>query len=132
MVGIVTLLSNCFASNSAAWNDTSSNSSGNTWPAQQPPNGSWLGWGADVYNNHWASKDTIIDVDNVGSMELTCSMFYDPGVSATPYVEGNLVYYPTWSMNPLPFQDPLSRCRQDDKNAHCSLDSKSSHDLEAC
>jgi outer membrane protein assembly factor BamB len=68
-------------------------------PASQPPpsqTGNWLGWGGDVYNNHWASSDAIIDTSNVGSLVQTCNKKYDPGVSAAPLVVDGVAYYPTW------------------------------------
>jgi outer membrane protein assembly factor BamB len=69
-------------------------------PASQPPpsqTGNWLGWGADVYNNHWASSDALVDSSNVGSLVLVCQKHYDPGVSASPLVKDGIAYYPTWS-----------------------------------
>lgn len=29
-------------------------------------------------------------------MQQTCNITYDQGVSATPVLEGNIAYYPTW------------------------------------
>ena len=72
----------------------------NQIPASQPPpseTGNWLGWGGDVYNNHWASSDAVIDSSNVGSLSLVCQKKYSPGVSAAPLVIDGIAYFPTWS-----------------------------------
>ena len=69
-------------------------------PASQPPpsqTGNWLGWGGDVYNNHWASSDAVVDTSNVASLVPVCQKKYDPGVSAAPLVVHGIAYYPTWS-----------------------------------
>jgi outer membrane protein assembly factor BamB len=70
-------------------------------PASQPPpsrSGAWLGWGADVYNNHWASTDATVSTANVGQLALHCAKHYDPtGVSAAPLVADGIAYYPTWT-----------------------------------
>jgi outer membrane protein assembly factor BamB len=68
-------------------------------PASQPPpsqTGNWLGWGGDVYNNHWASSDALVDSSNVASLVPVCQKKYDPGVSAAPLVVDGIAYYPTW------------------------------------
>lgn len=72
----------------------------NQIPSSQPPpsqTGNWLGWGGDVYNNHWGSSDAIVDSENAGSLSLVCQKKYDPGVSAAPLVVDGIAYYPTWS-----------------------------------
>ncbi|KAF2799759.1 Quino protein alcohol dehydrogenase-like protein [Melanomma pulvis-pyrius CBS 109.77] len=69
-------------------------------PASQPPpskKGNWLGWGGDIYNNHWASSDAVVDTSNAGSLVPVCQKAYDPGVSAAPLVEDGVAYYPTWN-----------------------------------
>jgi outer membrane protein assembly factor BamB len=69
-------------------------------PASQPPpskEGNWLGWGGDIYNNHWTSSDAVIDTSNVGSLVPVYQKAYDPGVSAAPLVENGIAYYPTWN-----------------------------------
>ncbi|KAF2115636.1 quinon protein alcohol dehydrogenase-like superfamily [Lophiotrema nucula] len=69
-------------------------------PALQPPpskKGNWLGYGADIYNNHWASSDAVIDTSNVESLVPVCQKKYDPGVSAAPLIEDGIAYYPTWN-----------------------------------
>lgn len=90
----------CCASSVLEREDHSLNSTGidtSQLSEEQPPNGGWLGWGADVYNNRWAAPDARINVGNAASLNLTCSLFYSPGVSANPYVDGDTVYYPAWS-----------------------------------
>ena len=49
-----------------------------------------------MYNNRWQPSSGI-DSSNVMSMKESCSMDYHRGVSATPVVEGDMVYYPTWN-----------------------------------
>ncbi|KAF4615550.1 hypothetical protein G7Y89_g15310 [Cudoniella acicularis] len=69
-------------------------------PSSQPPpsnTGNWLGWGADVYNNRWASPDAIIDTSNVVSLTQVCHKNYTPGVSAAPLIQDGIAYFPTWS-----------------------------------
>lgn len=58
--------------------------------------GDWLGWGADIYNNRWASASAQVDASNVGSLHSTCVKEYDGGVSAAPLVVNGISYYPTW------------------------------------
>ncbi|KAF8867399.1 Quino protein alcohol dehydrogenase-like protein [Acephala macrosclerotiorum] len=72
----------------------------NQIPASQPPpsqTGNWLGWGGDVYNNHWASSDAVVDSSNVASLALACQKKYNPGVSAAPLVVDGIAYFPTWN-----------------------------------
>ncbi|KAH8883043.1 Quino protein alcohol dehydrogenase-like protein [Thozetella sp. PMI_491] len=69
-------------------------------PASQPPpsrDGKWLGFGADVYNNRWASSDGLVDASNVHNLTRACTQHYDPGTSAAPLIEGGIAYYPTWN-----------------------------------
>lgn len=69
-------------------------------PASQPPpsqSGNWLGWGGDIYNNHWASSDAVMDSSNYKSLALACQKPYDAGVSAIPLVTDGIAYFPTWS-----------------------------------
>ena len=56
----------------------------------------WSGWGANYYNNRWASQDTRVSSSNIQSLAAHCKISYPIGVSATPVVSGNAVYYPTW------------------------------------
>ncbi|CZR58323.1 uncharacterized protein PAC_08215 [Phialocephala subalpina] len=72
----------------------------NQIPASQPPpiqTGNWLGWGGNVYNNHWASSDAIVNSSNVASFALACQGGYNPGVSAAPLVVDGIAYFPTWN-----------------------------------
>ena len=64
-------------------------------PHVQPKAGTWLGWGADVYNNRWASDDSTISSASVSSLRPVCELQYSLGVSAAPLVENNMAYYPT-------------------------------------
>jgi outer membrane protein assembly factor BamB len=65
----------------------------------QPPTsdkGSWLGFGGNIYNNHWASGDATADTDNIGTLNSVCQKTYQSGVSAAPLVENGIAYLPTW------------------------------------
>ncbi|KAH8900653.1 Quino protein alcohol dehydrogenase-like protein [Thozetella sp. PMI_491] len=68
-------------------------------PNPAPDHGdSWSGWGGSSLNNRWASANTDIFSSNVASLSSHCKISYGPGgVSATPVVNGNFVYFPTWS-----------------------------------
>ncbi|KAL8793209.1 MAG: hypothetical protein Q9195_004145 [Heterodermia aff. obscurata] len=59
--------------------------------------GSWLGWGANVYNNRLAASDTIVDASNVASLDSICKEIYPIGESAPPLVIDGVAYYPTWN-----------------------------------
>lgn len=59
--------------------------------------GSWLGWGANVYNNRWAASDAEIDSSNLASLHPVCKLQYKPGESAPPLVVHGVAYYPTWN-----------------------------------
>jgi outer membrane protein assembly factor BamB len=67
--------------------------------AQSPPSkhGNWLGWGGNIYNNHWAGSDAMLDTNNVGTLQPVCQKEYETGVSAAPLVEEGVAYYPTWN-----------------------------------
>lgn len=64
---------------------------------QSPRSDYWNGWGGNIYNNRWNPNDTAIDIARVTSLQRSCSIEYDGGVSATPTVDGDVVYYPTYS-----------------------------------
>jgi outer membrane protein assembly factor BamB len=63
-------------------------------PAQPPNNDHWSGWGGNIYNNRWA-PNTEINSTTVGQVVQNCKFDYPLGVSATPVVLNNIVYYPT-------------------------------------
>ena len=48
--------------------------------------GSWLGWGANIYNNRLAASDAIVDASNVASLNSICKKVYPIGESAPPLV----------------------------------------------
>ncbi|GJN78730.1 hypothetical protein PLIIFM63780_002239 [Purpureocillium lilacinum] len=56
----------------------------------------WSGWGGNVFNNRWASKDVKVSARDVHMLSQQCRMDHPHGVSATPVVQDNIVYYPTW------------------------------------
>jgi outer membrane protein assembly factor BamB len=57
----------------------------------------WSGWGANYYNNRWASQNGEISSSSINSLAKHCQVSYPGGVSATPVVSGDTVYYPTWN-----------------------------------
>jgi outer membrane protein assembly factor BamB len=56
----------------------------------------WSGWGANYYNNRWASANTAVSSSSITSLTPYCKIPYPIGVSATPVVSGDIVFYPTW------------------------------------
>lgn len=66
---------------------------------QMRPNspGTWLGWGAGIYNNRQASSDARVNSVNVASLRQTCQEHYANGESTPPLVVDGIAYYPTWS-----------------------------------
>ena len=58
---------------------------------------SWLGWGANIYNNRWAASDAQVDASNVASLQSVCKLEYTIGESAPALVVHGIAYYPTWS-----------------------------------
>jgi outer membrane protein assembly factor BamB len=67
-------------------------------PSQPPPSekGSWLGYGGNIYNNHRAASDAVLNTTNVRSLVPVCQKTYEPGISAAPLVKHGIAYYPTW------------------------------------
>jgi outer membrane protein assembly factor BamB len=57
----------------------------------------WSGWGGNIFNNRWASKDVYLSLQAIQELSTKCQVDHHIGVSATPVVVGNIVYYPTWS-----------------------------------
>ena len=64
--------------------------------SQPPPGGNWLGFGADVYNNHWAGSDSLVSIANVKTLTSVCRKTYEPGLSAAPLIEDGIAYYNTF------------------------------------
>lgn len=61
------------------------------------PDDEWTGWGGNIYNNRWSANNSEISSSNAASLAPQCQYSYHLGVSATPTVIGDMVYYPTWS-----------------------------------
>ncbi|KAF2855501.1 Quino protein alcohol dehydrogenase-like protein [Plenodomus tracheiphilus IPT5] len=59
--------------------------------------GSWLGFGGNIYNNHWAGSDAAVNTANIDTLRPFCEKEYGIGVSAAPLVEDGVAYYPTWN-----------------------------------
>ncbi|KAI7514035.1 hypothetical protein KC347_g1004 [Hortaea werneckii] len=57
----------------------------------------WQGWGGNVLNNHWAAPNAHVDSAAAKSLAQHCKLDYTGGVSATPTVEGDIVYFPAWN-----------------------------------
>jgi hypothetical protein len=66
-------------------------------PSPQSLGSVWSGWGGNIYNNRWASTNSALNSSNAVSFTQKCHFNYSLGVSATPTVNGEIVYYPTWS-----------------------------------
>jgi hypothetical protein len=65
-------------------------------PAQPPNNNDeWTGWGGNIYNNRWNSKNTKLNSTNVDKLVQNCRFEYPVGVSATPVILNYTAYYPT-------------------------------------
>ncbi|CAO1600555.1 hypothetical protein XANCAGTX0491_004238 [Xanthoria calcicola] len=58
--------------------------------------GTWLGWGAGIYNDRRASADARVNSVNVASLHQTCQKVYLKGESTPPLVVDGTAYYPTW------------------------------------
>lgn len=74
---------------------------GQLGPVYQSPqneaNPYWNGWGGNIYNNRWNPGATAFNTTSARLLSKTCGIMYHRGVSATPVVEGDIAYYPTWS-----------------------------------
>jgi len=57
----------------------------------------WSGWGGNYYNNRWALGNTAVSSSSITSLAPHCRIPYPVGVSATPVVSGDIVFYPTWN-----------------------------------
>ncbi|KAK4978314.1 hypothetical protein LTR66_004505 [Elasticomyces elasticus] len=62
-----------------------------------PESPDWSGWGGNIYNNRWASKNSEISSSSVQSLVQHCKISYALGVSATPTLHSEIAYYPTWN-----------------------------------
>ena len=58
-------------------------------------NGSWLGWGGNIFNNRLAAPDTTVNAINAATLEPRCRKEYAIGVSAAPLVVQGVAYFPT-------------------------------------
>jgi outer membrane protein assembly factor BamB len=67
-------------------------------PLTYPPNNQeWSGWGANIYNNRWASANTAINSTNINALQQHCHLSFYWGVSATPVIASTIAYFPTWN-----------------------------------
>lgn len=57
----------------------------------------WSGWGGNIFNNRMASQDVQLSSHAVQKLSTQCRVDHHIGVSATPVVLDDIVYYPTWS-----------------------------------
>ena len=55
----------------------------------------WNGWGGDLSNSRRAHR-SFLDSSNANSVKVQCKIEYTNGVSATPTIDGDIAYYPTW------------------------------------
>lgn len=56
----------------------------------------WTGWGGNIHNNRWASRNKFISSSNILSLVNHCTLEFPIGVSATPVISKDIVYFPTW------------------------------------
>ena len=56
----------------------------------------WSGWGGNSNNNRWAAQNNIISSRNILSAVDHCNLSFPIGVSATPTILEDIVYFPTW------------------------------------
>jgi outer membrane protein assembly factor BamB len=57
----------------------------------------WSGWGGNVHNNRWAADNHVVKGSTIASLTQHCRLVYPQGTSATPVVDGEIVYYPTYN-----------------------------------
>ncbi|THW05552.1 hypothetical protein D6D26_02081 [Aureobasidium pullulans] len=57
----------------------------------------WLGWGANIFNNRWATSNSSISHSNAGTLHESCFVQFPNGVSAPPATSGDMAYFPTWN-----------------------------------
>jgi outer membrane protein assembly factor BamB len=57
----------------------------------------WSGWGANYYNNRWASDNQVINSTTISNVTQHCKLEYPTGVSATPVIQNTTAFYPTWN-----------------------------------
>lgn len=56
----------------------------------------WSGWGANIFNNRWATSESAIRSSNAGTLRESCRLQFPAGVSAPPAILGDIAYFPTW------------------------------------
>lgn len=56
----------------------------------------WSGWGGNNCNNRYAATNEFINSSSISSLTQHCKLDYPDGVSATPSIIGNQVFFPTW------------------------------------
>lgn len=71
----------------------------------------WAGYGGGPLNQRWASQNRDISSFNIRTLSDHCQPVQYPGggISATPVVSGNAVYYPTWGGTLVAFD--YTKCR---------------------
>ncbi|KAF2659366.1 Quino protein alcohol dehydrogenase-like protein [Lophiostoma macrostomum CBS 122681] len=57
----------------------------------------WTGWGGNRHNNRWAAHNHDISSSNILSPADHCNVSFPVGVSATPVILEDVVYFPTWN-----------------------------------
>lgn len=90
VVAVVALL----VARAACYSAASEHRAGNRAP--QSLCSDWSGWGGNIYNNGWAWCNEALNSSSTGNLVQHCRLSHYLGVSATPTVRGDIVYYPTW------------------------------------
>ncbi|KAH8902260.1 Quino protein alcohol dehydrogenase-like protein [Coniochaeta sp. PMI_546] len=57
----------------------------------------WNGWGANTWNNRFASTNRKISSSTIKSLSVHCQIPVPGGVSANPTIVQGLAYFPTWN-----------------------------------
>jgi hypothetical protein len=61
-----------------------------TNPALPPGSSQWTGWGGNIYNNRWASQNTILTSANIAQLKESCNVAEGAGVFIGEHSSFNL------------------------------------------
>ena len=94
MIGLGLLAFTTSLNIASAWNPWRYHHHGNHFPDMVELDG-WNSWGGDIFNSRRAHH-SVLDSSNANSVQIHCKIEYTNGVSATPTIDGDIAYYPTW------------------------------------
>ena len=95
MTKIVVLLGLAIISLVDAWSPWRYRHGGWPYHYESSTANNWNGWGGDVSNRRLA-QHSALNPNNAKTISQHCQLKYTNGVSATPTVDGDIAYYPTW------------------------------------